>query len=85
MTNILNPNKVWIEIKRSDDKEENQKRAKLFTNMIHRLRGRDDVRSAVWWCEEKNRFAYSANTDDHDFLILNDDGHWFNLDLFGRD
>ena len=78
-------NAVWIEIERTDDKEANEKRAELFTNMINRLR-RDNADSGkVWWYEEKNRYAFTANTEDGSWVILDDDGHLFNLDFFGRD
>ena len=79
-----NVHTVWIEIERGDDKEENQKRAELFTNMINRLRG-GKQECKVWWFEEKNRYAYISTLEDGSYVILDDDGHLFNLELYGRD
>ena len=83
MTNTTNPDRVWIEIEYSDDVETCKKRAALYTNMLNRLREPELPLSKVWYCERKNSYCF-ASDETGTFLYLEDNGHWFNLEYYGR-
>jgi hypothetical protein len=74
--------RVWIELERPADATEGHARAKLASRMLVRLGlSRPDT---IWWNERAER--YCVTTDEAGtFLECVDNGHWFNLDHFGRD
>lgn len=74
-------NRVWIELEYPEDTIEGELRAKLASNMLQRLGYGID--RAIFWHEKKMRYCVTVDGDG--FLELQDKGHWFNLDHFGRD
>ena len=81
-------NSVWIELKkapaaggnkgRSEAVANNKTRAALATNMIRRL----GSQSEFTFSEEK--WVYLFVREGGEFSELSENGHWFNLEFFGR-
>lgn len=81
--------RVWIEWEYpsiSDFKTAEAKKAaaeetcRLINNMLDRLCG-EEKHSTLWWHDGKGAFMLGDNTG---FVECNDNGHWFNLEFFGR-
>lgn len=87
-------NRVWIEIENAfhnkADKglnnpskhQLNEERAVLASAMLNRLRKTPDPAAGFEW--DRNGFQYRLYDNGGGFLTLSDNGHWFNLDFFGR-
>ena len=58
-------------------------RAKLASNMLRRLGIEGPDRFGV--TEEKGGFYYTVQDNSGLYTVLNDNGHWFNLDYLGRE
>lgn len=69
-------NRVWIEIENHANEKVNEERAKLATNLIQRLGSKSTI--------DYHEGFYILRRDDGEFTKLQDNGHWFNLEFFGR-
>ena len=84
-------NKVWIELEVLDENEQinhelNEARAKLASTMLEKLGynpGKEHYQTVTWW---RSKGAYTVVLDAAgSFQLLEDKGHWFNLDYLGRE
>jgi|TARA_R110000823_G_scaffold219284_1_gene348259 hypothetical protein len=86
--------RVWIEIeiahinddpKKAIDHVKCEKRAELLTNMLNRLRNPEietsDEQEISWHSKKGLYYVFHPSLGD---MPLNDNGHWFNLDFYGR-
>jgi hypothetical protein len=94
MAEMLNRNRVWIEIEKPDyDKKTGKynhaqgiERAEQFTKLLKKLYGRDDRRGnsiTIRWEESrKDGWNYTYIQQAAEFWPMGDNGEWFNLSYF---
>jgi hypothetical protein len=90
-------NRVWIEIERAPDGVNlppaelhtfREKQIELANNLLRRLNpegsphGTEDG-THFWWSERDYQYALTLGSHGG-YITLSDNGHWFNLDHFGR-
>lgn len=83
MANKILSNRVWIELERLKNNAEGHLRALLASNMLRRLSDASNVRDLVFWIERKQLYGFTIDSAGG-FVEAIDNGHWFNLDYFGR-
>ena len=74
-------NRVWIELERPSSDEEGERRAELACRMLRRLgveRG-----TPVFW-HTKGCYCFTID-EAGSYAEAADNGHWYNLDYFGRE
>ena len=74
--------RVWIELPRPLGKEDGEKKAELLCKMLKRLGVERD--QPVWWNHTKLSYCFEIDSSGA-FVEAADNGHWFNLEYFGRD
>jgi len=75
-------NKVWIELEQKSSEEDRQLQCRLANNMLRRLNDGEPVEDKFWWSTHENRYCYGG---PHGYLVLSENGNWFNLDHLGRE
>ena len=71
---------VWIEIERTDSKEQNEKNASNYTKLIHKL-GMPKY-NRVEWNEVRRTYEYIDQAEG--FTEMGDEGRYFNLDYLSK-
>ena len=77
--------RVWIEIERDTSaahEEINTKRAALASAMLRRL-GCEGKHDPYWYHPDKRRYCVTIDAAGS-FQEMSDNGHWYNLEYFGR-
>ncbi len=77
---MAQPNRIWIELDRLGAHEDNHEQAKLANAMIKRLGGTTEFR----YNESKEMYEVVLDVAGS-YKECSDNGHWFNLDYFGRE
>ena len=72
-------NRIWIELEKTPGEQEVI--AEQATKVLHKLGYGECV--AFWWNDKKKCYCLTLNAAD-EFLTLDDDGHWFNLDFAAK-
>ena len=72
-------NRVWIELERATEPETCHNRAAAATRMLAKLGISFGGYPAVWFDEEKGRYAFTLSSAGT-FVWAEDHGHWFSLD-----
>jgi len=75
--------RVWIELEQPPGSRHDigHARAKLACNMLRRLG--DKHPEPVFWHEKKHRYCFTIDLAGS-FVEAGDNGHWYNLEYFGR-
>lgn len=84
MTDHPVSNRVWIELEKPTSKEHADEQCRLANRMISRLAKPGDMpkEEGFFYSEIEKRYCYGGH---HGYVVCVDNGHWFNLDYFGRE
>jgi hypothetical protein len=74
-------NAVWIELERDSSPEVNHKRAKQLSIVLMSLWGIEY--EPIWFSDHDKRYCHQTSSGGT-YLVLNDNGHWFNLDYLAE-
>jgi hypothetical protein len=74
--------RVWLELDPPTDAVQAAQTAELMNNMLKRLAAPDGVpENKFWWSPTDQKWCYGGPMG---YTVCADNGHWFNLDYFGR-
>ncbi len=76
-------NRIWIELDKPINKEDAEKQCELVNNMFQRLQAEGIKGPKFFWSEHEVKYCLEFS-ENGGYLVLNDRGHWFNLDYMGR-
>lgn len=77
-------NRFWFELERTGTDEENDLKAAQACRVLERIGIRYGNYPAVWWDSKRSLFAFTTD-ETGCFVTANDNGHWYNLDYWGRE
>ena len=79
---VPSPPKVWIELEKPINTAHAERLCELANTMLKRL-SEPDERSerGFFWSEHENRYCFGGGMG---YMVLKDNGEWFNLEYFGR-
>lgn len=81
--------KVWVEVEDPRDKtpEQREETCRLLNNMMARLTDPENRKYSpkFWWSERDGKYAVTQGGVGGGFMVCTDNGHWFNLEYYGRE